>query len=62
VDNNNRSQGGYLGNERLVQPFEMRASDHRPDEPASLIVTVLLSLGIWATIWGAVTSLFSVAD
>jgi hypothetical protein len=36
-----------------------RASDHRPDAPTYLIVTVLLSLGIWAAIWGAVASLFS---
>jgi hypothetical protein len=62
VDNNNRSQGAYSGNDwRLVaQPFEKRPSDHRLDTGSYLIVTVLLSLGIWATIWGAVTSLFSV--
>jgi hypothetical protein len=45
----------------LAQPFEKRAPDHRLDTGAYLIVTVLLSLGIGATIWGAVTSLFSVA-
>jgi hypothetical protein len=59
----NRSQGAYSENDwRLVaQPFEKRASDHRLYTGASLIVTVLLSLGIWATIWEAVASLFSVA-
>jgi hypothetical protein len=62
VENDIRSQGAYSGNDwRLAQPFEKRASDHRPDTGAYLIVTVLLALGIWATIWGAVTSLFSVA-
>jgi hypothetical protein len=43
------------------RPLGKRASDPRPDAPAYLIVTVLLSLGIWAAIWGAVASLFSAA-
>jgi hypothetical protein len=43
------------------QPLGKRASDHRPDAPGYLIVTVLLSLGVWAAIWGAVASLFSAA-
>ena len=41
------------------RPLGKRASDYPPDAPAYLIVTVLLSLGIWAAIWAAVTSLFS---
>ena len=41
------------------RPLGKRASDYRPDAPAYLIVTVLLSLGIWAAIWAAVTSLLS---
>jgi hypothetical protein len=63
VDNNNRSHGAYSRNDwRLVaQPFEKRASDHRLDTGSYLILTALLSLGIWAAIWGAVTSLSSVA-
>jgi hypothetical protein len=32
------------------QPLGKRASDYRPDAPAYLIMTVLLSLGIWAAI------------
>jgi hypothetical protein len=57
------SPGAYSVNDRTLpaQPFEERASDHRLDTGAYLIVTVLLSLGIWATIWGAVTSLISAA-
>jgi hypothetical protein len=41
------------------RPLRKRASDYPPDAPAYLIVTVLLSLGIWTAIWVAVTSLFS---
>ena len=43
------------------RPLGERASEYRPDAPEHLIVTVLLSLGIWAAIWGAVASLFSAA-
>jgi hypothetical protein len=62
VDNNNRSQGAYSGNDRRLPaqpPFERPAPHHRLDTGAYLIVTVLLSLGLWATIWGA-TSLAAV--
>jgi hypothetical protein len=57
------SPGAYSVNDRTLpaQPFEERAPHYRLDAGASLIVTVVLSLGIWATIWGAVTSLFLVA-
>jgi hypothetical protein len=55
------SLGAYSVNDRTLpaQPFEKRAPHHRLGTGASLIVTVLLSLGVWATIWGAVTSLLS---
>jgi hypothetical protein len=43
------------------RPLGKRARDHSPDRVASLIVTLLLSLGLWAAIWGAVASLFLVA-
>ena len=47
-----RSADGTLGK---------RAPDQPPDTGASLIVTLLLSLGLWAAIWRAVASLFSAA-
>jgi hypothetical protein len=45
----------------LARPFGKRAPHHRLDAGAYLIMTVLLSLGVWAAIWGAVASLFSAA-
>ena len=45
----------------LDQLLRTRVPDHRPDTGASLIVAVLLSLGIWAAIWGVTASLFSAA-
>jgi hypothetical protein len=57
------SPGAYSVNDRTLpgQPFERPAPHHRLGTGASLIVTVLLSLGIWAAIWEAVASLFSAA-
>jgi hypothetical protein len=54
--------GTYSSDDRrsLEQLLRKRVPDHRPDTRASLIVTVLLSLGVWAAIWGAITSLLSV--
>jgi hypothetical protein len=53
--------GTYSSDDRRSpdQLLRKRVSDHRPDTLASLIVTVLLSLGVWAAIWGAVASLLS---
>jgi hypothetical protein len=54
--------GTYSSDDRrsLDQLLRKRVPDHRPDTRASLIVTVLLSLGVWAAIWGGITSLLSV--
>jgi hypothetical protein len=52
VDSNIRSQGAYSANDRRL-PTE-------PDTGTYLIVISLLSLGLWATIRGTVTLLFSV--
>jgi hypothetical protein len=51
------SQGAYSVKDHKLpaQLFGNRVPDHRLDTGAYLIVTVLLSLGLWA----AVTSLFS---
>jgi hypothetical protein len=43
-----------------AQPFGKRASDDRLDTGVSLIVVSLLSLGLWAAIWGTVASLAAV--
>jgi hypothetical protein len=63
VDNNIRSQGAYSGSDwrLLAQLFGKRVFRHRLDMGAYLIVTVLLSLGVWAGIWGAIALLFSAA-
>jgi hypothetical protein len=41
------------------RPFGKRALDQPPDTRAHLIVTLLVSLGLGAVIWGAVASLAS---
>ena len=58
-----RSQGAYSVDDwsGLTQPLERPAPYDRPDIEASLIATLLLSLGIWAGIWGIVASLASIA-
>jgi len=63
MDSKILSHGAYSADDctLLVQPFGKRAPDHRLDTGAYLIMTVLLSLGVWAAIWGAVASLFSAA-
>jgi hypothetical protein len=60
MDSKILSQGAYSVNDRMpTRPVEKRASYDRPDTGTALIVTLLLSLGLWATIWGSVTSLLS---
>jgi len=59
VDSKIRLQSPYSINDwrRPAQPFEKHAPYGRPDIGASLITTLLLSLGLWAAIWGVVASL-----
>ena len=63
MDSKILSQGAYSVNNRRLpaQPVREACPHHRLDAGAYLIVTVLLSLGIWAAIWEAVASLFSAA-
>ena len=46
--------GTYSSDDRrsLDQLLRKRVPDDRPNTRASLIVTLLLSLGVWAAIWG----------
>jgi hypothetical protein len=44
-----------------AQRFGKRATHHRLGTGTTLILVSLLSLGVWAVIWGAVASLFSAA-
>jgi len=62
VNSKNRLQSPYSVNDRRrpAQLLEERGRG-RPDMGTSLITTLLLSLGLWAAIWGVVASLASVA-
>jgi hypothetical protein len=61
MDSKIRPHGAYSANDRRLQAqsFEKRAPHHRLGTGAFLIVTLLLSLGLWAGIWGALASLLS---
>jgi hypothetical protein len=56
-------QGADSANDRRLQAlsFEKGAPRHRLGTGAFLIVTLLLSLGLWAGIWGVIALLFSSA-
>jgi hypothetical protein len=61
MDSKIRPHGAYSANDRRLQAqsFEKHAPHHRLGTGAFLIVTLLLSLGLWAGIWGALASLLS---
>jgi hypothetical protein len=52
LTSNIRSHVGYFDWTPPAQPFEKPAPYHRPDTGATLIAVSLLSLGLWAAIWG----------
>jgi hypothetical protein len=54
VDSETRSHAAWG---LSAEQFEKRASDDWLDTRSDLIVILLLSLGLWAVIWGAVGSL-----
>jgi hypothetical protein len=61
VESNIRSHGAYLVIDwrLLAAPFEKISPYDQPDTGVYLALISLLSLGLWAAIWGAVASLFS---
>ena len=61
VDSKIQSRGDNLVKDwRLwAEPFQGISSDDRPDTGAYLVLISLLSLGLWAAIWGVVAFLFS---
>jgi hypothetical protein len=63
VDSNAVLHGTYSVDDRWLpaELFEKRAPYDRPGTGTYLIVISLLSLGLWAAIWGAIASLFSAA-
>jgi hypothetical protein len=60
VDSKFRSDGTY--SLLSAEPVEKPGPDDPSDTGASLIVISLLSLGLWAAIWGTVASLASVFE
>ena len=61
MDSKIRFESLYSINEERgpAEPFKKSALYGRPELGASLIMTLLLSLGLWAAIWGALASLAS---
>jgi len=61
VESKIRSHGAYFATDwRLwAEPFEDITSYDQAGTGSYLVLISLLSLGLWAAIWGAVASLFS---
>ena len=55
MDSKIRRNADSLG--LLAEPFDKHKSYDWPDTGASLILILLVSLGLWAAIWGTVASL-----
>jgi hypothetical protein len=54
------SAGAYSADDRPpIRPLKKRAPYPRMDKRPALMVVLLLSLGLWAAIWGVVASLAS---
>jgi hypothetical protein len=58
VDSKIRCDADVLG--LPAEPFDKHKPGDWPDTRASLILLSLLSLGLWAAIWGTVASLAAV--
>ena len=61
MESNIRSHGACLANDGRVPgaPFEKISSYNKPDTGVCLVLVSLLSLGLWAAIWAALSSLAS---
>ena len=56
-----RSHGAHFANNcrQRVRPFREITPDDQLNAGPRLVLILLLSLGLWAAIWGAVAALFS---
>jgi hypothetical protein len=64
VDSEIRLRSAYTAKDwkQPAELFQKRTPDDRPDTGPNLIVTLFLSLALWAIIWVAVASFVSAAS